>query len=175
MIITNVVCSANLGCSINLRHLCYRIANARFDPRTFPGLIWQHKTIGGNCLVFSNGVINCNGKASSVREGQQRLRQYARRIQRLGFTVLLNKTKCLTISASHTLSDALDLQLLAKERKVLYEPELFPSLNFKREGVHFCCFHSGKVIITGIKDLSQIDDVVYPVLIELELYTRKKE
>jgi TATA-box binding protein (TBP) (component of TFIID and TFIIIB) len=175
MIITNVVCSANLSCSIDLRHLCHCIANARYDPKRFPGLIWQHKTIGGNCLVFSNGVINCNGKAPSITEGRQRLRQYARRIQRLGFTVRLKEIKLITISASHTLSTALNLQLLAKERHVVYEPELFPSLNFKREGVHFCCFHSGKVVITGVINLSQIDDVVYPVLIELELYTRKKE
>jgi transcription initiation factor TFIID TATA-box-binding protein len=175
MIITNVVCSANFSCSIDLRHLCYRIANARYDPKTFSGLIWQHKTIGGKCLVFANGVINCNRKAPSATEGRQRLRQYERRIQRLGFTVRLKEIKLITISASHTLSNALDLPLLAKERQVVYEPELFSSLNFKREGVHFCCFHSSKVEITGVKNLSQIDDVVYPVLIELELYTRKKE
>jgi TATA-box binding protein (TBP) (component of TFIID and TFIIIB) len=89
--------------------------------------------------------------------------------------VRLKDIKLLTISASHTLSTALDLQLLAKERDVVYEPELILSLNFKREGVHNCCFHSGKVVINGIKNLSQVDDVVYPVLIELQLYTRKKE
>lgn len=171
MIITNVVCSANLGCSIDLRHLCYRIANVRYDPSTFPGLIWQHRVIGGNCLVFSNGVINCNGTVSSFHEGQQRLRHYARQLQNLGWPVKLKNMKIITVSASHALSNALDLPLLAKERQIIYEPELFPALNFKREGVNFCCFHTGKVVITGIKSLSQIDDIVYPVLIELELYT----
>lgn len=175
MIITNVVYSVHLGCPIDLRHLCYRISNVRYDPRKFPGLIWQHKTIGGNCLVFSNGVINCNGKATSIQEGRQRLRHYARRLQRLGYPVYLKDIKCITASASHTLSSELDIQLLAKERQILYEPELFPAANFKKDGVNFCCFHSGKVVITGIKISSQIDDVVYPMLIELELYSRKKE
>ncbi|XP_045215099.2 uncharacterized protein LOC123565296 [Mercenaria mercenaria] len=175
MIITNVVFSAHLDCAIDLRRLCYRISNARYDPRTFPGLIWQHKTIGGNCLVFSNGVINCNGKATSIQQGRQRLRRYARRIQRLGYTVCLKDIKCLTVSASHTLSTALDLNQLVKERQIVYEPELFSAVNLKYDGVNFCCFHSGKVVITGIKDHAQLDEAVYPVLIELELYTRKKE
>ena len=41
-------------------------------------------------------------------------------------------------------------------------------------GINFCCFHTGKLVITGIRTMAQIDDVVYPTLIELELYTRKK-
>ena len=172
MIITNSVYSASIGCSVDLRQLCYRLANVRYDPRRFPGLIWQHKTIGGNCLVFSNGVINCNGKVHSAKEGYQRLRRYARRLHNLGYPVVVTDVKWVTLSATHTLSTALDLRQLATERpNVTYEPELFPSVNFKVEGVNFCCFHSGKVVMTGIKSIRQIDDVVYPTVIELELYT----
>ena len=60
------------------------------------------------------------------------------------------------------------------DRSLLYEPEIFPALNFKIEGVNFCCFHTGKVVITGIKTTTQIHDAVYPTLIELELYVREK-
>ena len=175
MLITNSVYSANLGCVIDLRKLCYRITNARYDPGRFPGLIWQHRHIGGNCLVFSSGVINCNGKVSCVKEGRQRLRRYARRLQQLGFPVCLTNVKCITISASHALSTALDLQQLATERSLVYEPELFPAANFKVDGINFCCFHNGKVVMTGIKSMAQIDNVVYPTLIELEMCTCKKE
>ena len=86
----------------------------------------------------------------------------------------LRDVKIVTVSASHTLSLGLDLNRLAQERNLLYEPELFPALNVKIKGVNFCCFHTGKVIITGIKSPSQMDDVIYPTLIELELFTRKK-
>ena len=55
---------------------------------------------------------------------------------------------------------------------LLYEHELFPAVNFKIKGINFCCFHTGKVIITGIRRPSQIDGVVYPTLVELELYVR---
>ena len=175
MIITNVVYSANLSCPIDLTQLCYRIANARYDPIKFPALIWQHKSIGGNCLVFSNGIVNCNGKASKLKEGHQRLRRYARKLQTLGFPVDLKEVKIVTASATHTLSSELDLHALGKDRSVVYEPELFPALNFKCDGINFCCFHTGKVVMTGIRVKSQVDDVVYPTLIELELYTRKNE
>ena len=70
MKITNVVCSAHLNCTVDLISLCQRLRNRRYEPRSFPGLIWQHRNIGGNCLVFANGVINSNGKASSFREGR---------------------------------------------------------------------------------------------------------
>lgn len=174
MKITNVVYSAQLNCPIDLIELCQRIWNARYDPRSFPGLIWQHRTIGGNCLVFSSGAINCNGRASDVEEGRKRLRRYARQLQTLGYPASLGTVRMLTASASHSLSAELDLKALAEERSVVYEPELFPALNFKIDGVNFCCFHTGKVVITGIKFMNQMDDVVLPTLIELELYTRKK-
>ena len=117
---------------------------------------------------------NCNGKAASFQEGRQRLRRYARKLQNLGCPVRLRDVKIITVSASHTLSSGLDLHKLAQDRTLLYEPELFPALNFKLEGVNFCCFHTGKVVIMCIKSPAQIDDVIYPTLNELELYTRKK-
>ena len=124
---------------------------------------------------FPNGAINCNGNASYIGEGSQRLCQYARQLQRLGYPVSLKKIKMVTASASHSLSDRLDIMTLANEKTVMYEPELFPALNFKTDGVNFCCFHTGKVVITGIKCISYIDDMVLPTLIELELYTSKKQ
>ena len=173
MRITNVVYSAQLCCPIDLMELCQPLCNARYDPKSFPGLIWQHKSIRGNCLVFSNGVINCNGGVVSLGEGRQRLRRYARRLQKLGYPVRLENVKMLTASACHTLSDGLDMKTLAAKRNAVYEPELFPALNFKVEDVNFCCFHTGKVVITGLKFTRQIDNVILPALIELELYTRK--
>ena len=84
----------------------------------------------------------------------------------------LKDVKIITALASHTLSGALDLYRLAQDRTLLYEPELFPAVNFKMKGINFCCFHMGKVVITGIRRTSQIDGVVYLLLIELELYVR---
>ena len=93
--------------------------------------------------MFANSVINSNGRASSFHEGRQRLRRYARQLQKRGFPTQLRNVKIITASASHTLSGGLDLYRLAKDRSLLYEPEIFPALNFKIKGVNFCCFHTG--------------------------------
>jgi TATA-box binding protein (TBP) (component of TFIID and TFIIIB) len=119
--------------------------------------------------------MNCNGKALSLQEGKQRLRRYARILQKVGYSIYLKDIKLITLSACHTLSQPLNLDMLSSERDVNYEPELFSCLNFKREGINFGCFHTGKVIVTGVKFYEQIDDVVYPTLVEMELYTRKNE
>ena len=52
-----------------------------------------------------------------------------------------------------------------------YEPELFHAAKLDRQGVHFTVFSTGKVSIMGIKDENCIDNIVYPTLVELDLYT----
>ena len=172
MYLTNVVCSAHLGCTVSLQELCGRLENARYEPSRFPGLVWKHGIIGGNCLIFSNGKIQCQGKANSFEEGIQRQKHYARELQNLGLSVELKEIKVLTVSAFHTLSNDLDLNTLITERHLIYEPELFPAAILKQGGVTFSCFNNGKIVMTGIKKASDVDRVVTPTLSELELYTR---
>ena len=121
MKITNVVCSAHLNCTLDLIWLCQHLRNCRYEPRSFPGLIGQHRNIGSNCFVFANGVINSNGKESSFHERRQRLRRYARLLQKYGCPVYLTDAKIIRASASHTLSGVLDLYRLAGDRSLLYK------------------------------------------------------
>lgn len=73
MRLTNVVVQGDLGCNIDLRELTYKLGDVRYDPRKFPAVIWQHRKIGGNALVFSNGKINCNVTPGSYRSLATRL------------------------------------------------------------------------------------------------------
>ena len=166
MRITNVVVQGDLGCTFDLKELTNQLTNVRYDPKSFSGVIWQHKKIGGNCLIFSNGKINTNGKCSTFREGTQRLRRYARLLQRMGYAIRLNRVRLITASACHRLSGKINPASFSEG----YEPELFPALMFKRDGLHFTCHLSGTLIITGIKGKKDLDNA-YPVILELELYT----
>jgi len=165
MRVTNVVVQGDLGCSVDLRDLNLRLTNVRYDPRSFSALIWQHKKIKGNCLLFSTGKINCNGKCSSLQEGRQRLRRYARIVQKLGYRVELRNIKVITASATHELNGRIDPRRLPLHFS--YEPELFSAVMFPREGLHYICHLSGKMMITGIKRDEDLDDI-YPVILELE-------
>ena len=51
MRLTNVIYQANLNIQNDLSFFVYQLNN----PRTFPGIIYQNRKIGGNCLIFSNG------------------------------------------------------------------------------------------------------------------------
>ena len=98
MQLTNVGVQADLGCSLDLRVLTYRVTNARYDPKVFSAVVWQHRKIGGNCLLFSNGKINCNGKCLSLQDGRRRLLRYARKMQKMNYPVRLTNVRVVTAS-----------------------------------------------------------------------------
>ncbi len=171
MRITNVVYGASLGCPIDLRQLSNRLADSKYNPSRFSGLVWHHGSIRGCCLLFRNGKIICNGAAASFKDGECRLRRYARKLRRLGYEIRLSDVKLITASACHALSGSIDWTALCSESGSSYEPEIFPTVMFKKETLHFSCHLNGKLLITGIKTTEDLEDVVYPTLIELELYT----
>ena len=163
--VTNVVCMAHLKCEIDLKHLVSISRDVSYNPRKHNCLIWRHKKIGGCCMVSKQGRMMCNGAASSIPEAKKRVRRYARLIQKANYPVCLTKIQVVTISAVHTFSKSLDLRRLTREMEGQYEPELFPALMFKRNGIHFNCFRTGKMVMTGIKNLED----VYPTIMEMEL------
>ena len=167
MQLTNVVVQGNLGCRINLEKLARALINVRYDHSRFSGLVWQHRHIGGNCLVFASGAIICNGKCQSFKEGIQRLRRYARLLQKMGYCHTLTGVKVVTVSACHRLDHVIKYENVPFT--VTYEPEIFPAAMFKRDGIHFTLHLSGALLITGIKRPKDLDDVVYPVILELSL------
>lgn len=109
-----------------------------------------------------------NGKSKSISEANLRLRRYARFIQRLGWPVSLSEM--VTISASFKVEGRLDLRKVVQYYEGRYEPELFPAAMFTKDTIHFTCFHTGSVLITGIKKTQQFYATCIPVLIELPLF-----
>ena len=167
--ITNVVCVANVNCIIDLRTLVRKTANIIYDPSKYSGAQWKHPKIGGHCMVFHTGKLTVNGKVNNVREAKLRLRRYVRLIQRFGWKVTLTKIEVVTISASFKVEGPLDLRNVVRYYGGRYEPELFPAAMFHKDTVHFTCFHTGSVLMTGIKNTKQLRDICIPVLIELPL------
>ena len=167
MRLTNVVYQANLNVQIDLNCLVHQLNNVRYNPRTFSGLIYQNRKIGGNCLIFSNGKINCNGACSDF--GVKRLRRYARILQRLGYVVRLSEIRLVTASAVHKLSGRINVKSLSRIPDFQYNPELFPAAMLRRQGIHFTCHLRGSVLITGIKHSTDLDNVVFPTMVKIEL------
>ena len=169
MRLTNVVYQANLNVQIDLKCLVHQLNNVRYNPHTFSGLIYQNRKIGGNCLIFSNGKINCNGACSDFDSGVKRLRRYARILQRLGYVVRLSEIRLVTASAVHKLSGRINVKSLCRIQDFQYNPELFPAVMLRRQGIHFTCHLSGSLLITGIKNSKDLDNVVLPTIVEIEM------
>ena len=167
MRLTNVVYQANLNVQIYLNCLVHQLNN--YNPRTFSGLIYQNRKIGGNCLIFSNEKINCNGACSDFDSGVKRLRRYARILQRLGYVVRLSEIRLVTASAVHKLSGRRNVKSLCRIQDFQYNPELFPAVMLRRQGIHFTCHLSGSLLITGIKNSTDLDNVVLPTIVEIEM------
>ncbi len=165
--ITNVVVQAALHVTVDLEHIASSNRDIRYNPAIFSGIIWQHRKIGGNCLVFQNGRINCSG-SKSLQEAKRRLRQYARLIQKLGYDVKLSRIDLVTMSGVHQLSARLNFREMCETLDATYHPDVHNAAMLKRGRLHFNCFHTGKVVITGIKNV----EVLYPILLELELCTQ---
>lgn len=168
MRLTNVVYQGEMNCVINLKQLTTQLVNVRYDPLKFPGFFFQHRKIGGNCLIFSNGKINCNGACDSFDTGLKRLRSYARYIQQIGYDVVLTNVQPVTASAFHKLSSRLDLNSISPALNFSYDPELFPAVMMRRNDIHFTCHLCGSVLITGIKRPKDLDEIVYPTIVEIE-------
>lgn len=169
MRLTNVVYQGEMNCVLNLNFLTQQLINVRYNPMSFPGVIYQNRKIGENCLIFSIGKINCNGPCESFSQGLKRLRKYARVIQKLGYDVRLQNVRLVTASACHKLSGKVNASSLSKSLNFSYDPELFPAVMLRRDGIHFTCHLRGTVLITGIKRLKDLDNVVFPTILEIEM------
>ncbi len=168
--ITNIVCTSDCECPIDLNRLSSICRDMKYDPRIFNGAIWKDPELGGCCLVFKTGKIVVNGKADCESKGVLRIHAYINRLRHYGFIVSSTEVKIVTMSAYYRVNGNLSMDSLCRNMRAHYEPELFPAAMFKRDTVHFTCFHNGKILITGIKN-NMYDDVVLPTLMELELYT----
>ena len=166
--ITNVVLTANLGSTLDLNLIARRATFIRYQPKKFSGAIWQHRKIGSTCLVFRTGKVVCIG-AKSIEEGRKGVRQYARLLQNMGHYIHLKDICIQTMSAVYTTQARLIPEQLVTYLGATYKPELMMAAMLKRQCIHFTCFPSGKVIIAGVKKMVDLDEVVLPTLMELEV------
>ncbi|GAB1286028.1 TATA box-binding protein-like 2 [Apodemus speciosus] len=104
-------------------------------------------------------------------ESRLAARKYARVVQKLGFPVRFFNFKIQNMVGSCDVKFAIRLEILALTHRQFssYEPELFPGLIYKmvKPQVVLLIFASGKVVLTGAKERSEIYEAfekMYPIL-----------
>jgi len=164
-----MVCQANLNGPVNLNKIIHTIRDAKYQPSRFSAISWNHKRIAASCLLFSNGKLILHG-AKSFEQGRKCARQYARLIQRQGYSVETPRLRVVTITMLADLGVKIALiKLVECFDNVSYEPELFNAAIVKKNGVTFSVFRSGRVVICGVKSLCLISKVVKPILTDIQI------
>jgi TATA-box binding protein (TBP) (component of TFIID and TFIIIB) len=123
-----------------------------------------------NVQVFRGGKVQILG-ALSDEEAERMRQEFESKLKRLkemeNCQVSTLSIKNMVVSL--TLKSTVNLQKIVCSNKDLsYEVELFPAALIRKwYPIHVALFHNGKMIVTGVRTLSTLDDIVTSVLSHL--------
>uniref|UniRef100_A0A663LTX5 TATA-box binding protein like 2 n=2 Tax=Athene cunicularia TaxID=194338 RepID=A0A663LTX5_ATHCN len=166
----NIVSTVNLACKLDLKNIALRARNAEYNPKRFAAVIMRIREPRTTALIFSSGKMVCTG-AKSEEQSRLAARKYARVVQKLGFPAKFLDFKIQNMVGSCDVMFPIRLEglVLTHQQFSSYEPELFPGLIYRmvKPRIVLLIFVSGKVVLTGAKERSEIYEAfesIYPIL-----------
>ncbi|XP_032865680.1 TATA box-binding protein-like 2 [Tyto alba] len=166
----NIVSTVNLACKLDLKNIALRARNAEYNPKRFAAVIMRIREPRTTALIFSSGKMVCTG-AKSEEQSRLAARKYARVVQKLGFPAKFLDFKIQNMVGSCDVRFPIRLEglVLTHQQFSSYEPELFPGLIYRmvKPRIVLLIFVSGKVVLTGAKERSEIYEAfenIYPIL-----------
>ncbi|NWT00713.1 TBPL2 protein, partial [Mionectes macconnelli] len=181
----NIVSTVNLACKLDLKNIALHARNAEYNPKAslgdsklyphflfsrFAAVIMRIREPRTTALIFSSGKMVCTG-AKSEEQSRLAARKYARVVQKLGFPAKFLDFKIQNMVGSCDVRFPIRLEglVLTHQQFSSYEPELFPGLIYRmvKPRIVLLIFVSGKVVLTGAKDRSEIYEAfenIYPIL-----------
>ncbi|KAK3323821.1 TATA-box-binding protein [Cercophora scortea] len=172
---TNVVCTANTDCLLDLNYLAHNCRNVQYNKKRFHAMVMRIRDPRTTALVFARGKIVVTG-AKSEALAHLAARKHMRALQKCGFDVRFKDFKVQNYVASCSVNFTIRLEglMAAHHLFCFFEPELFPGLVFRMVNprVVFLVFHSGKLVMTGGKSMEDIYHAyanLYPILLDFEM------
>jgi len=158
--IQNIVLSVTYeGTEFNLEKLDRSLDGARYDPESFPGVVYKSEDPRASFLIFSSGKMNCVG-ASSMADAKLAIKKLTEKLRKARIKVKSEpKVKVQNIVASINFGRKFDLERIASRfENVEYEPEVFPGLVFRLDDpkVVILLFVSGKGVCAGAKSMRDV-------------------
>ncbi|XP_051723275.1 TATA box-binding protein-like 2 isoform X4 [Ctenopharyngodon idella] len=161
----------NLACPLDLKSIALQARNAEYNPKRFAAVIMRIREPRTTALIFSSGKMVCTGAKSSEEQSRLAARKYARVVQKLGFPAKFLDFKIQNMVGSCDVCFPIRLEglVLTHQQFSSYEPELFPGLIYRmvKPRIVLLIFVSGKVVLTGAKERSEIYEAfenIYPIL-----------
>jgi transcription initiation factor TFIID TATA-box-binding protein len=179
--IQNIVASAALNQTIDLKQIVQKFPHAEYSPHVFPGLVFRLKKPKTATLIFTTGKMVCTG-AKSEKEAIQAVTKVTKELKNHGIAIKNKPVVTIqNIVASAELGGEIDLEsVVYKMRKVMYEPEQFPGAVYRMDEpkVVFLIFSAGKLVCVGAKkeqDVYSAVDNIQRVLEEQDLIFYPKQ
>ena len=175
--IVNVVATAALNQEIDLHEL-EKFREFVHDPEIYGGRVAYFKSsnMKGKVSIFASGKMISVGTKSEHRAAYE-LEITKEFLVKKGFiepTIL--KCKIRNIVVMINFGEIVNLEELAENYKIVYEPEQFPGGILKIEEPYkasILIFASGKSIITGLSSSIQIKPVVQKIVSIIDMYSKR--
>mgnify|MGYP006269850045 CR=1 FL=1 len=132
--IQNIVASAALNQTINLKQIVEKFPQAEYSPRVFPGLVFRLQKPKTATLIFETGKMVCTG-AKSEKEAIEAVDKVAKELKKKGIAITHKpEIHIQNIVASAELGGEIDLEnVVFKLKRVMYEPEQFPGAVYRMD------------------------------------------
>ncbi|XP_064008735.1 TATA box-binding protein-like 2 isoform X2 [Pogoniulus pusillus] len=154
----NIVSTVNLACKLDLKSIALHARNAEYNPKRFAAVIMRIREPRTTALIFSSGKMVCTG-AKSEEQSRLAARKYARVVQKLGFPAKFLDFKIQNMVGS------CDVRFPIRLEGLVLTHQQFSRMVKPR--IVLLIFVSGKVVLTGAKERSEIYEAfenIYPIL-----------
>jgi transcription initiation factor TFIID TATA-box-binding protein len=157
-IVQNVIASSSFPVEFNLFKLSQILDNCKYTPEKFSALFL--KIINPKCtvLIFGNGKIVLTGLKTKIECRKTILKLEDLLFDKCGCRVKAKKTKFQNFVVSHSLEHNVNLEKFYDlfKHQCTYTPEIFPGLNLSIDNITVLIFHSGKIVFTGVRKVTEI-------------------
>ncbi len=158
--VQNIVASTQLSDGFDLTKIMEGLTDSKYDPHTFPGLVYRVKDPKTSVLLFRSGKAVFTG-STDLKMLEASVNKVLTDLRAIGQDVYENpKTEIQNMVSSADLGNEVNLNTTAITlglEKVEYEPEQFPGLVYRINDpkVVILLFGSGKIVIAGAKRIEE--------------------
>jgi len=163
--VQNIVASTRFADSFDLNTIVGILEGSEYDPERFPGLTYRIKEPKTALLLFGSGKVICTG-GKTLKDVRESVEIVVSKLLEAGIPVERHpETTVQNIVATSDLGAEINLVDIASSlgvEHIEYEPEQFPGLVYRLEDPKVVCllFSSGKMVLTGAKNVEEIDRAV---------------
>jgi transcription initiation factor TFIID TATA-box-binding protein len=163
--VQNIVASTRFADSLDLNAIVGILEGSEYEPEKFPGLVYRIKEPKTSLLLFGSGKVICTG-GKSLNDVRESVDIVAGKLLEAGIPAERHpEITVQNIVATSDLGAEINLVDIATSlgvEHIEYEPEQFPGMVYRLEDPKVVCllFGSGKMVLTGAKEVEEIDRAV---------------